>query len=230
MTLCFHSQEETECPSSLSVIKERTAGETLEDDFFPPDDLSSDEEYYIEESKATQFKKSGMRRIDDIKKAFSKENIQKTRQNFGKKVNRLRTRIVTPERRERIRQSGERLKQSGIRIKKTISQATPTKETFKIHKKNKERTGAEGQEGIQEAGVHITSELAAAEPFTEEISYTEVITKVKKDKNSATKGASPSTEKGVTIPEVVLKQEGKEGGGGDDVPLLDLKQSAYGIN
>ncbi|XP_009503896.1 caveolae-associated protein 4 [Phalacrocorax carbo] len=219
-------QEETECPSSLSVIKERTAGETLEDDFFPPDDLSSDEEYYIEESKATQFKKSGMRRIDDIKKAFSRENIQKTRQNFGKKVNRLRTRIVTPERRERIRQSGERLKQSGIRIKKTISQAAPTKETFKIHKKNKERTGAEGQEGIQEAGVHIASELSAAEPFTEEISYTEVITKVKKDKNSATKGASQSTEKGVTIPEVVLKQEGKEGGGGDDVPLLDLKQSA----
>ncbi|KFU88767.1 Muscle-related coiled-coil protein, partial [Chaetura pelagica] len=148
-------QEESECPSSLSVIKERTPGETLEDDFFPPDDLSSDEEYYIEESRATQFKKSGMRRIDDIKKAFSRENMQQTRQNFGKKVKRLRTRIVTPERRERIRQSGERLKQSGMRIKKTISQAAPTKETFKIHKKNKERTGAEGQEGIQEAGVHV---------------------------------------------------------------------------
>ncbi|XP_014794221.1 PREDICTED: muscle-related coiled-coil protein [Calidris pugnax] len=220
-------QEESECPSSLSVIKERTAAETLEDDFFPPDDLSSDEEYYIEESKATQFKKSGMRRIDDIKKAFSRENIQKTRQNFGNKVTRLRTRIVTPERRERIRQSGERLKQSGMRIRKSISQAAPTKETFKIHKKSKERTGAEGEEGIQGAGAHIASELAAAEPFTEEISYTEVITKVKKDKNSATKGASQSAEKGVTIPEAVLKQEGKEGGGGgDDVPLLDLKQSA----
>ncbi|KAJ7420668.1 hypothetical protein WISP_47074 [Willisornis vidua] len=220
-------KEETECPSSLSVIKEMTPGETLEDDFLPPDDLSSDEEYYIEESKATKFKKSGMRRIDDIKKAFSKENIQKTRQNFGKKVNRLQTRIVTPERRERIRQSGERLKQSGIRMKKTISQAAPAKEMFKIHKKNKERTGAEGQEGVQEAGVHIASELAAAEPFTEEISYTEVITKVKKDKNSATKGASEATEIGVTLPEVVLKQERKEGAGGDDdVPLLDLKPSA----
>ncbi|XP_010179625.1 PREDICTED: muscle-related coiled-coil protein [Mesitornis unicolor] len=221
-------QEETECPSSLSVIKERTAGETLEDDFFPPDDLSSDEEYYIEESKAAQFRKSGMRRIDDIRKAFSRENIQKTRQNFGKKVNRLRTRIVTPERRERIRQSGERLRQSGMRFKKSISQAAPTKETFKIYKKNKERTGAEGEEGIQEAGVHIATELASAEPFTEEISYTEVITKVKKDKNGATKGASQSTEKGVSIPEITFKQEGKEGGGGgsDDVPLLDLKQSA----
>nr|XP_025966094.1 caveolae-associated protein 4 [Dromaius novaehollandiae] len=222
-------QEETECPSSLSVIKERTRGENLEDDFFPPDDLSSDEEYYIEESKATHFKKSGMRRIDDIKKAFSRENIQKTRQNFGKKVNRLQTRIVTPERRERIRQSGERLKQSGIRFKKTISQAAPMRETFKIHKKNKERTVAEGQEGIQEGGAHIASETAAAEPFTEEISYTEVTTKIKKDKSSGSKGASESAGKGETIPEISFKQEGKEGGGGgggDNVPLLDLKQSA----
>ncbi|NWJ04988.1 CAVN4 protein, partial [Crypturellus undulatus] len=219
-------QEETECPSSLSVIKERTRGENLEDDFFPPDDLSSDEEYYIEESKATHFKKSGMRRIDDIKKAFSRENIQKTRQNFRKKVNRLRTRIVTPERRERIRQSGERLKQSGIRFKKTISQAAPMKETFKIHKKNKERAVAEGQEGIQEGDTHIASETAAAEPFTEEISYTEVTTRIKKDKSSGTKGVSEAAEKVEGIPEISFKQEGKEGEGGDNVPLLDLKQPA----
>uniref|UniRef100_A0A8B9QB23 Muscle-restricted coiled-coil protein n=1 Tax=Apteryx owenii TaxID=8824 RepID=A0A8B9QB23_APTOW len=139
-----------------------------------------------------------------ILRAFSRENIQKTRQNFGKKVNRLRTRIVTPERRERIRQSGERLKQSGIRFKKTIS-----------------------QEGIQEGGVHVASATAAAEPFTEEISYTEVTTKIKKDKISETKGDSESAEKGEAIPEISFKQEGKEGGGGgDNVPLLDLKQSA----
>ncbi|XP_062423944.1 caveolae-associated protein 4 [Rhea pennata] len=219
-------QEETECPSSLSVIKERTRSENLEDDFLPPDDLSSDEDY-IEESKATHFKKPGMRRIDDIRKAFSRENIQKTRQDFGKKVNRLRTRIVTPERRERIRQSGERLKQSGIKFKKTISQAAPMRETFKIHKKKKERTVAEGQEGIQEGSAHTASETAAAEPFIEEISYTEVTTKIKKDKSSGTKGASEPAEKGEAIPEIGFKQEGKEGGGGgDNVPLLDLKQSA----
>ncbi|NXA42929.1 CAVN4 protein, partial [Eudromia elegans] len=220
-------QEETECPSSLSVIKERTRGENLEDDFFPADDLSSDEEYYIEESKANRFRRSGMRRIDDIKKAFSRENIQKTRQDFRKKVNRLRTRIVTPERRERIRQSGERLKQSGIRFKKTISQAAPMKETFKIHKKNKERSVAEGQEGIQEGDTHTASETLAAEPFTEEISYTEVTTKIKKDKSSGTKGVSESAEKVEKIPEISFKQERKEGEeGGDNVPLLDLKQSA----
>ncbi|XP_005296596.2 caveolae-associated protein 4 [Trachemys scripta elegans] len=219
-------QEETECPSSLSVIKDRTRGENLEEQFFPPDDLSSDEEYYIDESRASRFKKSGMRRIDNIKKAFSRENMQKTRQNFGKKVNRLQTRIVTPERRERMRQSGERLKQSGIRLKKTISKAAPTKETFKRNKKDKERTVAEGQEGIQEAGVHAVSASGAEEPVTEEISYTEVITKVKKDKGSGTKGTSQPAEKVVLTPEkIVLKQEATEGGG-DNVLLLDLKHPA----
>ncbi|XP_006021562.1 caveolae-associated protein 4 [Alligator sinensis] len=218
-------QEETECPSSLSVIKERTRSENLDDDIFALDDLSSDEEYYIEESRASRFKKSGMKGIDNIKKAFSRENMQKTRQNFGKKVNRLQSRIVTPERRERIRQSGEKLKQSGLRFKKTISQAAPTKETFKINKKNKERTVAEGQEEAQAIGGHAPAESGAAEPVTEEISYTEVITKVKKDKGSGTKRESQPAEKGVVAPETtVLKQETKEEGA-DDVPLLDLKQS-----
>ncbi|XP_074844017.1 caveolae-associated protein 4 [Carettochelys insculpta] len=219
-------QAESECPSSLSVIKDRTRGENPEEQFIPPDDLSSDEEYYIEESRASRFKKSGMRRIDNIKKAFSRENMQKTRQNFGKKVTRLRTRIVTPERRERIRQSGERLKQSGIRLKKTISKAAPTKETFKLSEKAKERTGAEGQEGLQEAGVQAASARAGEEPVTEEISYTEVITKVKKDKGSGTKGVPLPAEKVVLTPEKVgLKQEETEEGG-DSVLLLDLKQLA----
>uniref|UniRef100_A0A8D0H9K9 Muscle-restricted coiled-coil protein n=1 Tax=Sphenodon punctatus TaxID=8508 RepID=A0A8D0H9K9_SPHPU len=216
-------QEETECPSSLSIIKDRTGGENLVDEFCPPLDLSSDEEYYIEESKASRFKKSGMRRIDNIKRAFSRENMQKTRQNFGKKVNRLRIRIVTPERRERIRQSGERLKQSGIKFKKTISKAAPTKETFKINKKGKKHTTAAGQEGIRNAGMDSPPESGAAEPITEEISCTEVITKVKKGKGSGTKSPAQTEEKIVISPEkMVLKQEAKEK---EDALLMDLKQS-----
>ncbi|XP_053104621.1 caveolae-associated protein 4 [Hemicordylus capensis] len=216
-------QEDIQCPSSLSVIKDRTRGESLEDAFCPPDDLSSDEEYYIEESRASRFKKSGMRRIDNIKKAFSRENMQKTRQNFGKKVDRLRTRIVTPERRERIRQSGERLRQSGIRFKKTISKAAPTKEMLKKNKQTKEQPVTEGQEGTQEAGIATTAESGDAEPVTEEISYTEVITKVKKDKGSGSKGPSQAEKIVITPEKIVLKQEAKEE---EDVLLLDLKQAA----
>ncbi|XP_020652827.3 caveolae-associated protein 4 [Pogona vitticeps] len=229
-------QEDVPCPSSLSVVKDRTRGENL-DVFSPPDDLSSDEEYYIEESRAARFKKSGIRRINNIKKAFSRENLQKTRQNFGKKVDRLRTRIVTPERRERIRQSGERLRQTGIRFKKNISNAAPTKETFKRHKKTTKQEVAEGPEEVQESGVDTTVESGDAEPVSEEISYTEVITKVKKDKGGGSKGPSQAEKKIVITPEnivlkpevkvmvpekIVLKPEAKEE---ENVLLVDLKQS-----
>lgn len=103
----------------MSIVKDRSLPENeeeAEEVFDPPIDLSSDEEYYVEESRSARFRKSGKERIDHIKKAFSKENMQKTRQNFDKKVSGIRTRIVTPERRERLRQSGERLRQSGERL------------------------------------------------------------------------------------------------------------------
>ncbi|XP_003219877.1 caveolae-associated protein 4 [Anolis carolinensis] len=245
-------QENIKCPSSVSVINDQTQGEDLEDAFCPPDDLSSDEEYYMEESKASRFKKSGIRRINNIKKAFSRENLQKTRQNFGNKVDRLRTRIVTPERRERIRQSGERLRQTGIRFKKNISNAAPTKETFKKHKKTKEQAATESPEEIQESAVDTADtavESGDTEPVSEEISYTEVITKVKKNKSNGSKGPqvenkivltpdkivlkpevkvmTPETvmlkpEVKVTPGKITLKPQAKEE---EDVLLLDLKQS-----
>ncbi|XP_038627419.1 caveolae-associated protein 4 [Tachyglossus aculeatus] len=208
-------QEEMQCPTSLSVVKERTLAGNLEDDEFCfPDDLSSDEEYHIEESRTSKFRKSGMRRIANLKKAFSKENMQKTRQNFDKKVNRIRTRIVTPERRERVRQSGERLRQSGERLKKSISKAAPNKDTFKmyIHKKEKERTGAEGQEGLHEKGGD-----AAAEPARE--AYTDVLTPL--DREQAREAGEEPETSGV---KTTLKPQTEPGEA--EVLLLDLKQSA----
>ncbi|KAG8446641.1 hypothetical protein GDO86_014186 [Hymenochirus boettgeri] len=96
--------------------------------------LSSDEEVeveeIIEESRAERIKKSGMRRVDDIKKAFSKEkmektkvktkenlektrqNLEKTRHNIEKKMNKLGTKIVTNERREKMKTSKDKFKKS----------------------------------------------------------------------------------------------------------------------
>lgn len=96
--------------------------------------LSSDEEVEveetIEESRAERIKKSGMRRVDDIKKAFSKEkmektkvrtkenlektkqNLEKTRHNIEKKMTKLGTKIVTNERREKIKTSRDKFKKS----------------------------------------------------------------------------------------------------------------------
>ncbi|KAF7647927.1 hypothetical protein LDENG_00164520 [Lucifuga dentata] len=111
----------------------------------PPE---SDEEYMVveeaESSAAARLKKTGLTRIESFKATFSKQNMSKTRESLGTKVNKLGERIVTAERREKIRQSGERLKQSGERLKETISKSVPAK-------LKKERTVAEGQEGAEGA-------------------------------------------------------------------------------
>ncbi|XP_033911285.3 caveolae-associated protein 1-like [Acipenser ruthenus] len=100
--------------------------------------LSSDEEVeieeIIEESRAERIKRSGMKRVDDIKKVFSKEkmektklktkekmektklktkeNLEKTRHNIEKKMNKLGTRMVNTERKEKIKTSKEKVKKS----------------------------------------------------------------------------------------------------------------------
>ncbi|KAK1795389.1 hypothetical protein P4O66_010565 [Electrophorus voltai] len=105
----------------------------------------SDEEYMVVEeadSTAAKLKKTGLKRIESLKNAFSRENMTKTKESLGTKVNKLGERIVTAERREKIRQSGERLKQSGERLKESITKNVPAK-------LKKERTVAEGQEGAE---------------------------------------------------------------------------------
>ncbi|XP_074117694.1 caveolae-associated protein 1 [Sminthopsis crassicaudata] len=143
-------QDEVELPSKLSISKslkesglqpEKESDELVEGGEKPDDatvELSSDEaveiEEIIEESRAKRIKKSGLRRVDDIKKAFSKEkmektkvrtrenlektrlktkeNLEKTRHNLEKRMNELGTRIVTAERREKMKTSRDKLRKS----------------------------------------------------------------------------------------------------------------------
>ncbi|XP_002743189.2 caveolae-associated protein 4 isoform X1 [Callithrix jacchus] len=229
-------QEKFRCPTSLSVVKDRNLTENQEEDvddvFDPPVDLSSDEEYYVEESRSARLRKSGKERIDNIKKAFSKENMQKTRQNFDKKVNRIRTRIVTPERRERLRQSGERLRQSGERLrqsgerfKKSISNAAPSKEAFKMRslRKGKDRTVAEGEECVREMGVDIIARSESVGPISELYSD-----ELREPQHEAVRPAYPAQEgREIPTPEplkVTFKPQVKVED--DESLLLDLKQSS----
>ncbi|XP_040819265.1 caveolae-associated protein 4 [Ochotona curzoniae] len=227
-------QEKTRCPTSLSIVKDTNLSENQEEEdiFDPPIDLSSDEEYSVEESRSARLKKSGKEHIDNIKKAFSKENMQKTRQNLDKKVNRIRTRIVTPERRERLRQSGERLRQSGERLrqsgerfKKSISNAAPSKEAFKMRslRKAKDRIAADSREDGPELAVDI---LARSEPlspihelYSDELSETE---------QEAARTAFPPSEGGeAATPEplkVTFKPQVRVED--DESLLLDLKKSS----
>lgn len=138
-------QDEVKMPSKLSISKSLKDSEKQEveedgqekenkEDDTEAIQLSSDEEVEveetIEESRAERIKRSGMRRVDDIKKAFSKEkmektkvktkeNLEKTRQNLEKtrhtlekKMNKLGTKIVPSERREKMKTSRDKFKKS----------------------------------------------------------------------------------------------------------------------
>ncbi|XP_053555113.1 caveolae-associated protein 1 [Bombina bombina] len=112
-----------------------------EDEIQLSSDEEVEVEEIIEESRAERIKKSGMRRVDDIKKAFSKEkmektrlktrenlektkvktkenlektkqNLEKTRHTIEKRMNKLGTKIVTNERREKIKTSRDKFKKS----------------------------------------------------------------------------------------------------------------------
>nr|AAG27093.1 leucine-zipper protein FKSG13 [Homo sapiens] len=144
-------QDEVKLPAKLSIsksLKESEAlpekeGEELGEGERPEEDaaaleLSSDEavevEEVIEESRAKRIKRSGLRRVDDFKKAFSKEkmektkvrtrenlektrlktkeNLEKTRHTLEKRMNKLGTRLVPAERREKLKTSRDKLRKS----------------------------------------------------------------------------------------------------------------------
>lgn len=114
-------QEESEIPASVFVKepvpspaegKEELADEnkSLEEtlhnvDLSSDDELPRDEEALedsteekMEESRAEKIKRSSLRKVDSLKKAFSRQNIEK-------KMNKLGTKIVSVERREKIKKS-----------------------------------------------------------------------------------------------------------------------------
>ncbi|KAM7105482.1 caveolae-associated protein 2 [Molossus nigricans] len=114
-------QEENEIPASVFAKepvpsaaegKEELADEnkSLEEalhtvDLSSEDELPHDEEGLedsaeenMEESRAEKIKRSSLRKVDSIKKAFSRQNIEK-------QMNKLGTKIVSVERREKIKKS-----------------------------------------------------------------------------------------------------------------------------
>lgn len=70
------------------------------DDELPRDEeaLEDSAEEKMEESRAEKIKRSSLKKVDSLKKAFSRQNIEK-------KMNKLGTKIVSVERREKIKKS-----------------------------------------------------------------------------------------------------------------------------
>ncbi|XP_032824429.2 uncharacterized protein LOC116950621 [Petromyzon marinus] len=123
-----------------------------------PPDLSSDEEYILEEveTTTTRLKKSSMKRMDSLKKAFSKES-------FEKKMNKF----VSPERREKIKKSLTPNHQKSSGSKLGAFKVPPLK--FNVKKvrsedgggtPNEEEAAAEEEEA--DASVAVTNEDSPA--------------------------------------------------------------------
>lgn len=113
-------QEENEIPASVfakepvsspaeekeGLDENKSLEETLHtvdlssDDELPyeEDVLEDSAEEKMEESRAEKIKRSSLRKVDSLKKAFSRQNIEK-------KMNKLGTKIVSVERREKIKKS-----------------------------------------------------------------------------------------------------------------------------
>lgn len=113
-------QEESEIPASVFVkepVPSTAEGKELADenksleetlhnvDLSSDDELPRDEEALedsaeekMEESRAEKIKRSSLKKVDSLKKAFSRQNIEK-------KMNKLGTKIVSVERREKIKKS-----------------------------------------------------------------------------------------------------------------------------
>lgn len=118
---CPSFQEESEIPASVFVKEpvpapaegkeefaeeNKSLEETLHnvelssDDELPCDEegLEDSADEKLEESRAEKIKRSGLKKVDSLKKAFSRQNIEK-------KMNKLGTKIVSVERREKIKKS-----------------------------------------------------------------------------------------------------------------------------
>ncbi|XP_041499618.1 caveolae-associated protein 2-like [Microtus oregoni] len=74
--------------------------ELSSDDELPCDEegLEDSADEKLEESRAEKIKRSSLKKVDSLKKAFSRQNIEK-------KMNKLGTKIVSVERREKIKKS-----------------------------------------------------------------------------------------------------------------------------
>ncbi|KAM8934695.1 caveolae-associated protein 2 [Pelodytes ibericus] len=101
----------TPVPSITEGHEESTDPNKSQEEIMHTIDLSSDDEINpdedghddiiddkMEKTRAEKIKRSSLKKVDSLKKAFSRQNIEK-------KMNKIGTKIVSPERREKIKKS-----------------------------------------------------------------------------------------------------------------------------
>uniref|UniRef100_A0A8C5R227 Caveolae associated protein 2 n=1 Tax=Leptobrachium leishanense TaxID=445787 RepID=A0A8C5R227_9ANUR len=136
--------DETNDPNKLQEETMHTIDLSSDDEINPAEDAQDDSiEDRLEHTRAEKIKRSSLKKVDSLKKAFSRQNIEK-------KMNKISTKIVSPERREKIKKSfTPSSKGSSFKV-------VPL--TFNVKKKHEGDTPAESEEKSAEQAEHEMSE------------------------------------------------------------------------
>ncbi|NXT35611.1 CAVN2 protein, partial [Pelecanoides urinatrix] len=105
--------------------------------FHDDDDMDDSAEEKTEESRAEKIKRSSLKKVDSLKKAFSRQNIEK-------KMNKIGTKIVSPERREKIKKSLTVHHQKSSSSKSSAFKVSPL--TFNVKKAREGESPAEAED------------------------------------------------------------------------------------
>ncbi|KAE8580028.1 hypothetical protein XENTR_v10024277 [Xenopus tropicalis] len=90
--------EESSDPNKSLEDTMQTIDLSSDDDLNLEEDAHDSTEEKSEHTRAEKIKRSSLKKVDSLKKAFSRQNIEK-------KMNKISTKIVSPERREKIKKS-----------------------------------------------------------------------------------------------------------------------------
>ncbi len=118
-----------------------------------------------EKSRAEKIKRSSLKKVDSLKKAFSRQNIEK-------KMNKISTKIVSQEQREKIKKSLTPNHQKNPSAKSSSFKVSPL--TFNIKKNRSGDAEPEAEGSAQSEGAVASIELAPIESPTEDLSFSEV--------------------------------------------------------
>nr|XP_003217473.1 PREDICTED: serum deprivation-response protein [Anolis carolinensis] len=203
-------QEENEIPASVfvkepvasitdgkegSVDENKTLEETMHtvelssEDEAPHDEGAEDSlDEKLEESRAEKIKRSSLKKVDSLKKAFSRQNIEKKMNKFG-------TKIVSVERREKIKKSLTPNHQKSSSSKSSSFKVSPL--TFNVKKVRDGDTSME----VEDKAAEVTGSEHTAND--EETSFTEI--------HSDLASHTPPAEEGKALADSLEKETGSEG-------------------
>lgn len=160
----------------------------LEDEEMWPHDLEN-----MEKSRAEKLKRSSLKKVDSLKKAFSRQNIEK-------KMTKIGTKIVSQEQREKIKQRTSSLKVSPL--------------TFSI-RKPRSSSDSQPPEASPQAGESVFTEadvqLSPLDSTNQEVPFTEVHAQLAPAEHEEKEEEEVKEEEVKEEEEEVKEEEEKEG-------------------